>query len=277
MTTTNPASPSGPVSLKRILLIDDDPISREVLAMMLEMHGIAIDTAEDGEAALAMLDAAQLTIEPDQGGLIPNPLVILMDAQMPGLSGVALVQALRSRCQGRIIAISGSEVSQEIRQATDGFLMKPVEVETLVGLLEASVAGHGNAALPSIQSDIHASALEETAQQASLDVLDPLILGKFRAMMSAQSVREIYVAVADDLKPRLGQLESAMQSGEHAEVRRIAHAIKGGCAMVGLTPAANASARLETSNGPETYASELQQLLATHKALEVILKDDFAG
>ena len=79
---------------RSILIIDDDAISREVMQMTLEMHGYAVETAEDGAAALVLLAGTK-------------PTTILMDTQMPGLSGVELIAALRDVCQARIIAISG--------------------------------------------------------------------------------------------------------------------------------------------------------------------------
>jgi len=38
-----------------VLVIDDDAISREVLAMMIEIHGFPIETAESGQRALELL------------------------------------------------------------------------------------------------------------------------------------------------------------------------------------------------------------------------------
>jgi CheY-like chemotaxis protein len=70
-----------------ILLIDDDVISREVLATLLEMQGFRVESAEHGAQALDLLQRS--TAQPE---------VILMDAQMPGLSGAELIQALRSAC-----------------------------------------------------------------------------------------------------------------------------------------------------------------------------------
>ena len=271
--------------LSQILLIDDDAISREVMAMMLEMHGIAIDTAEDGAAALALLDAAIGSRETDPlDWRMTLPLVILMDTQMPGLSGLALVEALRQRSRARILAISGSEVSLEIRQATDGFLLKPIEIESLIQLLEAQPGEMRG------MSGIEIKASEESAVAPNgpdgamrEPILDPLILRKFKAMMTPSAVREIYVAVAGDLHPRLEKLEAAIKDGDPEEVRRIAHAIKGGCAMVGLTKATEAAARLESSggvsnersNGQPAYLQELDELRFTLGGLEGILGDDF--
>jgi len=106
-------------------------------------------------------------------------------------------------------------------------------------------------------------------------LVDPLVLGKLKAMMPASAVREIYVAVASDLTKRLVTLQAAMDAHDGTEVARIAHAIKGGCAMVGLIGAREAASRLETSNLPETWPAELAHLHSALKGLEVMLGDNF--
>jgi CheY-like chemotaxis protein len=238
-----------------MLLIDDDEISREVLSMMLEMHGFPIDTAENGTHALETLKVVQVE-------------VVLMDTQMPGLSGLELIDAIRQTSSARIIAISGSEVSDAIRSACDGFLLKPVEAEDLVALLAvpekrtlAPAASGSNANTSPTQNQIH--------------VIDPAVLGRLTAMMPAASVREIYDAVATDLKKRLTLLDKAMSASDSAEVGRIAHSVKGGSAMVGFTMATEAAGRLEASNRSETWPKELLRLQDALASLESILSGEF--
>ncbi len=247
------SSPGRP--LPRVLLIDDDAISREVLAMMLEMHGFTVDSAEDGKLALQFMETAA---EP--------PGLILMDAQMPGVSGLRLIKALRQRAKDRgadaglrIVAISGSEVSDSIHRAADGFLLKPIRVESLLALIESQPALAEAAALE----------LRASADSPASEVIDPAVLGKLKAMMPAAVLRETYTAVASDMEMRLGALEKAIDAGDAAEVARAAHTIKGGCAMVGLSGAREAAARLESGNPPETWPKELSQL---HFALEKLLR-----
>ena len=240
--------PSSP--LPALLLIDDDAISREVLQMTLEMHGFAVETAEDGATALALL-----------AGKNVQPELILMDTQMPGLSGLGLIDALRGCSTARIVAISGSDPGEAIRQATDGFLLKPIEP---------------GAVLPWInQTELGAIAQVQVGQESGADIVDPVVLGKLKAMMPVSAVREIYAAVASDLTTRLITLQAAMDAADLTEVARIAHAIKGGCAMVGLIGAREAASRLETSNLPVTWPAELAHLHSALNGLEVMLGDNF--
>jgi CheY-like chemotaxis protein len=234
----------------RLLLIDDDAISREVLSILLEMHGYPIVCAEDGVQALDRIETE-------------SPEVILMDTQMPGLSGVDLIEALRARTRAKIVAISGSEVGEAIRQASDGFLLKPIQPEDLDALLAAD------------PRKPEASDPVSLAAAADEPVIDPRVLGKLQAMMPPAAVREIYTAVAADLKTRLIALAAAMNAGDADEVARIAHTTKGGCSMVGLTAATQAASHLECSNRNGTWAKELAQLHSALAALERILTDEF--
>jgi len=258
-----PAEPSQ--QLPRVLLIDDDAISREVLAMMLEMHGFPVDSAEDGKQALELLDdAATLP------GALPG--IVLMDTQMPGVSGLRLIKALRQRLKSaahnasRIVAISGSEVSDSILQAADGFLLKPIQVESLLALLEPERALSA-APAPSIEASADPNARDVAEFKALLEpaildpaILDPVVLGKLKAMMPPAALKEVYSALAADLEARLPTLAAAIDAGRATEVARIAHTIKGGCSMVGLSCATEAAARLEGSNRPDTWPRELLQL-----------------
>src|SRR5208337_589400 len=109
---------ASPKELPVVLLIDDDLVSREVTATLLTMSGYSVHSAVSGEAAVQLLK---------EGGLLPG--VVLMDAQMPGLSGAALIAELRAQSEAPIYAISASELPQEIAAAADGFLLKPFDIE----------------------------------------------------------------------------------------------------------------------------------------------------
>ncbi len=160
--------------LPTVLLIDDDIISREVIATILTLNGYMLHTAQDGKAALAMLDENQCVAQ-----------VILVDVQMPGLNGIDLVKELRSRSQACIYAISGSSLPSDLEQVVDGFLQKPFNPDGLQKLLDADKD-------PSATPDV---STEEPVVSAK-------ILSQFRQMMTEPTVREIYSAVVSDLKKR---------------------------------------------------------------------------
>jgi two-component system sensor histidine kinase/response regulator len=214
-----------------------------------------VHTADDGTAAVDYI--AGKNVAPD---------VILMDAQMPGLHGTALIAELRSRSRARIIAVSGSAPPAEVSAAADGWLLKPLEIAALRQILDGR------------------SALLETASSPAGDGEPPMVsaevLAKLRHLMPESSVREIYKAIVADLSRRAQILEIAMAKGDVAEVRRIGHAVKGGCAMAGAMQAARVGAELEAysfelaGNQSDDSTRLLSDLRSAAQNLERILKGE---
>ena len=237
--------PQSPI----VLLIDDDIVSREVMATVLTMSDYSVHTAEDGQAALDLLDAGECV-----------PGLILMDAQMPGLSGAELMKQLRARSQARIFAISASRPPEEVVAVADGFLLKPFGAEALRALLEKQ----------------EPSPVAETVQDQAAPVVSDATLAQLRALMPAAAVGEIYAAVVADLGKRLEALEAAIARKDSAEVCRIGHSIKGGCGMAGAMQAAHLGAQLEAgSNDLDHSARFVGDLRNALGNLERILKREF--
>lgn len=235
-----------------VLLIDDDLVSREVTATVLTMSGYIVHTADDGAAAVRMLTGNEVA-----------PDLILMDAQMPGLSGTELIAELRAHGRARIVAVSGSRVSPEVSAAADGFLFKPLDVEALHKFLE------GNPDRP--------TSTESLVANADAPAISPQILTQLRQMMPEAAVREIFQAIVGDLVKRTAALEEAIGRGDNAEVRRIGHTVKGGCAMAGALQAARVGALLEAvplnspGNQSDNRASLLNDLRSATQALQRML------
>jgi CheY-like chemotaxis protein len=238
-----------------LMLIDDDLVSREVTATVLTMNGYTVHTAVDGTVALEMLGSKDF-----------SPDAILMDAQMPGLSGVQLIAALRTRTAAPVYAISGSNPPEDVAAAADGFLSKPFDAETLAKLLEGRSLGNAQPATSRLDP--------------SVPVIGPDTLAQFRGMMPEPAVREIYVAVVADLGKRAQSIEVAIARGDAAEVRRIGHAIKGGCGMAGALQAARIGAVFEEltfdadSNHLDNSMALLSDLRAAARNLERMLEAD---
>ena len=242
--------------LPTILLVDDDLVSREVIATVLTLHGHLVHTAEAADEALTMLRAK--TVEPG---------VVLLDTQLPGLSGLELIAQLRQLGQDEIILISGTTPPEDLIAAADGFLLKPFGPEDLQKLL--------NQHNPKIDQQDMADAEEV--------VLNPTTLAQFRQLMMEATVHEIYAAVVTDLHKRLVALEDAISTGNKGEIRRIGHAIKGGCGMAGALRAAHLGAQLEmTPLKPKGYlldnsASLLRELRDAASGLERMLETELPG
>jgi signal transduction histidine kinase len=120
--------PPPPVFAGRVLVVDDNPVNRRILARQLELAGAEADAAAGGEEALQRWASAGYDL-------------VLADLQMPGMDGFELARRIRAgeaaerRPRTPILAVTAStleEQEQESRAAgMDGFLAKPVASEEL--------------------------------------------------------------------------------------------------------------------------------------------------
>ena len=236
--------------LPTILLIDDDMVSREVMATLLTMSGYPVHTAADGTQALTLLGAKSCV-----------PDVILMDVQMPGLSGLELIEQLRANSKARLYVISASGTGDEIVAAADGFLMKPFPPEALTRLLEEQEAKSRPQALPGLDP-------AET-------VVNMETLTQLREMMPDKAVRQIYEAIIADVGKRCALLEAAIAKADWVETRRIGHAIKGGGSMAGAVQVARLGELIESGGlepAPVNQSDNSKVILADLRAAALNLQ-----
>ncbi len=114
---------------RRILVVDDEPINREVAQMQLEFVDLVADTAEDGAEAVAMAQ---------KNGYA----AIFMDMQMPKLSGVEATQQIRQLPGYRdtpIIAMTANAFAEDktkcFEAGMNDFLAKPFNPDQLFAIL----------------------------------------------------------------------------------------------------------------------------------------------
>jgi signal transduction histidine kinase/CheY-like chemotaxis protein len=124
-----PATPSAPISARRILVVDDNRDSADSLAELLRLNGNAVETAYGGRAAVAV--AAEC-----------KPEVVLLDIGMPDMNGHEVCRALRAEPWARdvaIVALTGWAQDQDREKSHDagfdGHLVKPVDQAALERLL----------------------------------------------------------------------------------------------------------------------------------------------
>jgi PAS domain S-box-containing protein len=114
---------------RRILVVDDEPVNREVAKMLIEDSGLIVDTAENGEQAVALARANAYA-------------GILMDMQMPKLDGLSATRQIRELAgygEVPIIAMTANAFAEDkarcIEAGMDDFLAKPFDPDTLFAIL----------------------------------------------------------------------------------------------------------------------------------------------
>lgn len=122
-----------PPARRLVLIVDDDALLREYLAEVLQHAGH--DTLGAGTAAEALR-----TIEERGDGIA----LVLLDIEMPGMSGLALARLLREETTIPFMFLSASDDAETARAAADagavGYLVKPVDGAQLLPAFEAALA-----------------------------------------------------------------------------------------------------------------------------------------
>jgi CheY-like chemotaxis protein len=239
---------------KDILIVEDDDLSREVLEVLLQSTGYRIRSSPSGDDALRTLS-------------YPFPDVILTDLQMPGTMGNDLADQMRALCPPttRLLAMSGTEVSDASVDRYDGFLLKPFSNQDLDRLLQ------GEGPQP---EETHQG--EQGPTEAQLPVLDPDVYAALERSMPATQLSALYQLCVRDARRRIERMREHLQAGDDVMYRREAHAIKGGCGMLGALEMRDLAALMETDGiqpGNGDCESELlSQFLTASERLERMLK-----
>jgi len=121
-----------------VLVVEDHEDTRVLLKTMLEMHGYRVALAEDGEEGVRLAHSER-------------PCLVIMDASLPRLDGLAATRRIRSDSELKgvpVVFLSGHAQPDFRAAALDAggtdFLVKPVSLEHLASVLERHL--HANVA-----------------------------------------------------------------------------------------------------------------------------------
>ena len=104
-----------------ILVVDDEPNIRGALQRWFQIRGFTVDTAEDGEEAVALCRTRRYD-------------VITMDLEMPRMDGIAAMRAIRQLCPVvPILVVTGlpRDAQQALAEGAAKILMKPLRLSDL--------------------------------------------------------------------------------------------------------------------------------------------------
>jgi diguanylate cyclase (GGDEF)-like protein len=158
----------------RILLVDDEPTQRLIMARLLKRGGYEVEMAANGREALAKLE---------QGDF---PLMIT-DWEMPEMDGVALCRALRSKEQGYtyIILLTSRDAIEHLvaglQSGADDYLIKPVVEPELIARLNTGRR------IVTLERSLRAA----NEENRRLSITDPLTGVHNRRFLMEQLPREI--------------------------------------------------------------------------------------
>ncbi len=211
----------------RILVAEDNRINRVLVATMLRKFGHTVEVAENGQEALAAVQAGKFDI-------------VLMDMQMPVMDGSAATRAIRTlpgpRCRVPILALTADVLpdhrAQFLAAGVDGMVAKPIDWAVL------------NAALKSVMPPSQQTIAPNSPLGAELPGIDSAL-----AMRRTDGMVELFwTLLADFIADNANDADliaRTIREGDLDGARRHAHSLRSVAGNLGATQMAAAAGLME--------------------------------
>lgn len=249
------------LKLKRVLVIDDDPICLALTQLALEDSGLEVQSCPSGEAACSGSLA---------DGWVPD--LILSDLHLPGLSGATLAELLAERwpraCRVAMTAsTTGSKVGGYI-----GFLQKPLAADELSQKLarlyrdsQSENGPQGNGP----QEEISTGKLIKNAQPP---MIRETRFEQLQRSMPRPAFTEFLRLVLKDTGERIDEIERAFAARDMEQVRYEAHRLRGSSGMIGAALIEETASVLEVDpKSQHSFKKNLAKLKHEHRRLDSFL------
>jgi signal transduction histidine kinase/DNA-binding response OmpR family regulator len=253
----------------RILVAEDAELNRDLVIELLKKRGHVVEGVADGRQALAALEKH-------------NYDVVLLDEEMPGMTGLQTTAAIRRReaTTGKhqiIIGISGHATADDehrFREAgMDASLAKPVEVKTLYKAVESAAQNlHSTAEHIESAPEPTAAVAPAVAPQASADLpatsaadSEDVAAHLRRTTRGDETlIRSLAKTFLADGPKALARIRGAVAKKNATELASAAHLLRGSLAIFGAPKAVAAARNLEALG----RANNLREATASLRALE---------
>ncbi|MDX9995271.1 MAG: PAS domain S-box protein [Rhodocyclaceae bacterium] len=231
----------------RLLLVEDNPINREVALDLLHDVGLSADTAANGRIAVDKVSSRDYDL-------------VLMDMQMPemdGLEATHRIRALPGRAALPILAMTANAFAEDRRNCEaagmNDFVAKPVDPAALYATLlkwlpEKSAApakevGAGGTASSSAAAADTATkaAIARLAAAAEIDMEQAIEVVRGRPAKLVAYLRELVASHHDDML----QVQACLAQGDRENARRTVHTLKGVAGNLGARGLAGAARQLD--------------------------------
>ena len=228
---------------RRVLVVEDDRTSQEVIAGMLAMLGIDASIAADGLQGLAAMRRECWD-------------AVLLDCSMPGMDGYQVAMAIRAEQSAGtvrlpIIAltahVSEEEIARCLAAGMDDYLAKPITLERLEPKLRQWLPRRSEAAASAPDLPLNDPA-------TGCPVLDMATFVRLQAVLGDGLDAAIQAFVLD-IPAYLERMATAATAGDWNRVHELAHSIRGAAGNLGARALATLAGRMEsTTADPETLS-----------------------
>jgi signal transduction histidine kinase/DNA-binding NarL/FixJ family response regulator/HPt (histidine-containing phosphotransfer) domain-containing protein len=258
-----------PARCLRILVADDAGINRDLLIELLEKRGHIAIGASDGREAVAELEKHDFD-------------VLLIDEEMPNMTGLQATEAIRARETGTtrhqiIIGISGHATDQDelrFREAgMDALLAKPVQMQKLYETVESTAAQVGKLSAPhsvETKEPPAAGASASASQSLAAPGAAPSVSGEAIAHLNRSTggneklMSSLVRILLADAPKTLAAMGRSIAQNNTADLARAAHLLKGSLAIFGAAQAVESARSLEAMG----RAADLREAPLAFRTLE---------
>jgi CheY-like chemotaxis protein len=241
----------------RILLAEDNPINQNLTVRLLSRQGHAVVVAGDGTEAVATVERGPFDL-------------VLMDVQMPEMDGLKATAAIRAKeaagrgfgPEGRripIIAMTALAMTGDrekcLEAGMDGYVTKPVRAQELFQVI-GRIAEDTSEVAPEVES----GTVDGIDWSAALDYVGG----------DAQMLRDLIGIFQTECPRWLSELRRAVAAASVADVRRLAHNLKGSVRLFGAKSAFDSAFLLEQMSRSGNLSGASEALTALEESIERI-------
>ena len=239
----------------RLLLAEDVPLNRHVMADLLAEIGLTADMAEDGLQAVSMATQTHYDL-------------ILMDMQMPNMDGLDATIAIRrlpGHAETPIVALTANAFDDDRRRCLDAgmndHLAKPVDPEGLHKMLVKWLKSEAPAVIK--QSSIPTDEEVLLRLHHCLDNIADIDLERgLKQIRKPDRLLHYLLQYADTCDTHLQNLRERLSTAATNDAILIAHSLKGASAMMAATGIQIIAGDLEKAISDGTNPQEIQNLMA---------------
>ncbi len=245
-----------------ILLAEDNNVNQKLAVRMLEKRGHKVTVANDGKETIAAFEKESFDL-------------ILMDMQMPELSGFEITEAIRKKemesgVHTPVVALTAHTMKGDkkrfIEAGMDGYISKPIKSKELYETIEKL------------------SGLKQHTK-ISKDILAHTLIEKKTALTYMDGDRELFKEVVElflnNYPSLLSEIRVAISNSNSKALEREAHSIKGSAGNLSAKRVYDAASALEEigksgdlSNAEEAYKVLEKEIEALRPVLEELIVDE---
>ena len=256
------------------LIVDDNKINRKLIQALLEEQGAHIFEASDGKQAVELFTSQHIDF-------------IVMDIQMPVMTGLEATRKIRSMEQGRqrtpIIALTANMLDGDqerfVRAGFDDFLLKPVQDNALFGLINKWLLPSG------FKTSIETISVEKPpppVKKQSSKRTEPLstMFDRKQALRltggNMELAAELFDMFVEDLPNMKTVLNQTLNPLDYEQLESIAHKIQGAASYCAVNIIRESAGAAEKAAHRHNDAEMYKQVKQLNKDIDSLLKEQAA-